>query len=485
MSSLNEQQRELREIADEVLCHAIFKGDHPVAARLYERSPGIAKLDIFTAVAAGDLQEVRRRLAADRAAATRVGGPLNWPPILYLTFMRLPGSAAYSVEIARALLESGADANASWNDDWSNRFAAITGVIALGEGVKPTHERADELVDLLIEHGADPVDSQTFYNMSIVEDDTHWLDVLWRHSERLKLTPQWREVSAQRIGGHKNLSPLNFMLSLAVSYNHPRRAEWLLTHGADANSLQAYSGRRLREDALVYGYQSMVELLVRYGAHELPLEGEVAFQVAVRNTNRHAAKRLAQSNPEYLQRAENLLTAAREGRIDIVKLLLDLGIDVDVQNSDEVRALNIAAGFASPELVQLLIKHGADVDRPTKNYGGPLGFAAHFGRRDNAAVLAPLSRDVHNLVYLGMQDRLRELFVLDPSLVNWIHPRGGNTPLFSLPDNESAALEMAQFLIEHGADARLTGKDGETPADAARKRGLSAVAALLSQEQVR
>jgi hypothetical protein len=112
--------RELREIAEEMLRHAIFKGDHAVAARLFERHPEVATLDLFTAVAAGNLEEVERRLAADPAGASRAGGPLSWPPLLYLAYMRLPGSAATSVAIARALLDRGADPNARWSDGWDN-----------------------------------------------------------------------------------------------------------------------------------------------------------------------------------------------------------------------------------------------------------------------------------------------------------------------------------------------------------------------------
>ena len=481
VASVNSRRRALREIADEVLRHAIFRGEHAIAARLYERNPGIAKLDIYTAVAAGDLDEVKRRVAADANAATQAGGPLNWPPLLYLTYMRLPGGATHSIDIARCLLDHGADSNSSWQDDWSNRFTALTGAIGLGEGVKPPHERAGELVDLLVERGADPCDSQSFYNMSIVSDDTHWLDVLWSHSERRGVTSAWREVSKQRIGGNVNLSPLDFMLSLAVSYGHLSRAEWLLTHGADANAKQAYSGRRLREEALVYGNQSMAALLVRYGAAETQMDDQVAFQVACRNLDRAEARRLSELHPEFLRDSEIMLTAARESRIDIVQLLLELGAHVDVENSGGVRALNLAAGFGSVELVKLLIDRGADVDKPTQHYGGPLGFAGHFGRHDTAALLAPLSRDVHNLVFLGMKDRLRELFAEDASLVNLPHARGGMTPLFCLPDDEDAAVDMAQFLIALNADTRVQDSDGHTPADAARKRGLDRAAACIER----
>ena len=100
---------------------AIFKGrDLNVAARLLERHSEVAKLDLYCAVAAGNLAEVERLLAADPAAASRAGGPLDWPPLLYLAYLRWPGGAEASVEIARALLDSGADPNGSWNDGWDN-----------------------------------------------------------------------------------------------------------------------------------------------------------------------------------------------------------------------------------------------------------------------------------------------------------------------------------------------------------------------------
>jgi ankyrin repeat protein len=175
-----------------------------------------------------------------------------------------------------------------------------------------------------------------------------------------------------------------------------------------------------------------------------------------------------------------MLTAAREGRLDIVRLLLDLGMNADIVDEGEMRALNIAAGSGAVDIVKLLLEHGADIDRPTKQYGGPLGFAAHFGKRATAEVLAPLSRDVHNLVFLSMTARLRELFAAEPQLVNLAHPRSGATPLFALPAEESAALDMARFLLEHGADPRARSKEGATPVEAARKRGFAAVAELLS-----
>ncbi|HVS25188.1 MAG TPA: ankyrin repeat domain-containing protein [Gammaproteobacteria bacterium] len=471
------RERELREVADEMLRHAIFKGGEPaIAARLYARHPDVATLDLFCAVAAGNLEEVERRLAADPSAAARAGGPLDWPPLLYLAYLRWPGGARLSVEVARALLDGGADPNASWNDGWDNPFKVLTGVIGLGEGVQPSHERADALAELLLERGADPFDTQSLYDTSIVNDDTRWLEVLWAHSERRGVTDKWRTVL---VGDKMRVSWLDLILSIAVSYNHPRRAEWALEHGAKPDGEHAYSKRRQHDEALLHRNDSMAALLRRYGAVDAPVDDEVAFGIACRALDRDEIRRLAASHPEYLRDPEVMLTAARSGIRDLVELLLDLGMDVDIADAGGIRALNHAAGAGAVDVVQLLLERGADVDRPTKHYGGPLGFAAHFGRRAVADVLAPRSRDVHNLVFLGMKERLRELFAAEPALANLEHFRSGLTPLFTLPPQEPDALEMARFLIEHGADVRFRGRNGDTPADAARKRGFESLAALL------
>lgn len=111
--------------------------------------------------------------------------------------------------------------------------------------------------------------------------------------------------------------------------------------------------------------------------------------------------------------------------------------------------------------------------------GGAMGYAAHFDRREIAAFLAPLSRDVHELTYLGMMERLRALFAEDPQLANAVAPRAGITPLFRLPDDEDEALAMAILLLEHGADPDIVNRDGLTAEQKARRRGLIDAADLM------
>jgi uncharacterized protein len=471
-------RRSHAERVDIVLRAANWNGDHVGAGRILDRWPEIGTDNLYAAVATGNLREVERRLALNPAIARRPGGPLNWEPLLYLAHSRLPGYHEQSVAIAVLLLDHGADPNARWVDDWNNPFTVLTGVIGEGEGDVLPHDHAAQLASLLIERGADPFDTQAMYNTSIRRDDTKWLSILWRHCEQRGKLPCWMQVHPG-LGAASHNSALNYLLGNAVSYNHLQRAEWLLTHGANPNAMHAYSRRPVREEALVYGHVSMAQLLERHGATTASLQGHASFQAACMRLDRRAARTLAAAHPEYLLNAAPMLFAARANRADVVALLLELGMNVDVADGTLQRGLHNAAASGAIEVAKLLIAHGADIDRPTTRYGGAMGFAAHFAQREIAAFLAPLSRDVWNLTHLGMKERLRELFAADPALVNAAHPKLSYTPLFALPDDEDEAADMATFLLAHGGDPTVRNRDGLTPEQVARQRGLIEAADLI------
>ncbi len=124
--------------------------------------------------------------------------------------------------------------------------------------------------------------------------------------------------------------------------------------------------------------------------------------------------------------------------------------------------------FATPAVTQarsramldVLLDAGADINAKSQWWAG--GFGLLHGANPELAAYA-IARgaavDVHAAARLGMLDRLRTLIAADPALV---HARGGDgqTPL-----HFAATIEVAQFLLEHGADIDARDVDHEsTPA---------------------
>src|SRR5262245_11580890 len=70
-----------------------------------------------------------------------------------------------------------------------------------------------------------------------------------------------------------------------------------------------------------------------------------------------------------------------------------------------------------------------------------------FRAPDIASLLVSLSRDVFNLTYLGMVERLRELLAVDTQLVNAVAPRAGIALLFCLPDDEGKAINVSMHRV--------------------------------------
>lgn len=447
------------------------------AARILAKHPEIVRGSIHAAAISGDVDEVKRLLQQESRLASSKGGRRQWEPLLYLAYGRLPLASANdnAVAIATLLLDHGANPNVQMTDG-ANPFTAVTGVIGCGERTPvmvPPHPRAEELVRLLIERGANAFDTQALYNTSLWHDRTEWLDLLYGYDERSGNTARWNEPRDGRLG------QLDYLLALAVDRNHVKRAAWLLAHGANPRAKHSYTKRNLHTSALLHGHTPMAELLAKAGAQVETLEGREAFQAACLQLDVEAARTLAREHPEYLQDASTLLTAARYGRADVIELLLDLGTPIDVQGITGERALHAAVWTDSAPIAQLLIERGAEIDARERKFNAtPLSWAIHLDKPQLAEYFSTVSSDLFSLVFLGKLERVRSLLDAQPSLLKTV--QGGNTALFRLPDaDEDLALEMAELLLSRGADASFKNGAGRTAADEAERKGMDALAELL------
>lgn len=469
------------ELAAIVLGGVWDDGDRSAAGRVALRHPELARHSIHAAVAFGDLDEVRRRLRDDPESARSEGGPKGWEPLLYLAYSRLsvPAASDNALEIASLLLDNGANPNAWFNDGWDNAFKVLTGVIGLGEGIRPPHPRDRELAELLVARGAGPFDIQALYNTSIVGDDPFWLEFMWKHSVAQGIEDRWRALGKISLGGEER-STLDYLLGNAVASNHFARARWLLDHGADPAGRNAYSKRPHLETARSHGFIAMAALLEGYGAGPVALSPHVAFVSACLAMNEDEARRLAREHPAYLRDPTPLLIAAQQNRVEVLRLLLDMGMPVDLATSKGQRALHEAAGAGALDAIRLLIDAGADIDRRGGDYHAtPLGHGVFWKNRAVIDLIAPLSRDPHDLAWGGEAERLREVLSENPALVHTLNPRKV-TPLFMLPDDEDAAAHVAEVLLTFGADTRARNAERDTPERAARKRGLDDAANLIA-----
>jgi ankyrin repeat protein len=475
------ERRSRAERIELVLRHA-WDGDPAVAQRILKRDPSIAHDSLFTAAVCGDVAEVDRRLAHDPEAATRTGGARQWTALAYVAYGRL--DPVNAVIIARRLLEAGADPNFQFDDGWGSPFKVLTGAIRLGEGARPSHAQAAELVALLIAAGAAPYDSQALYNISIVGADTHWYDVLWQYCEASGDLDKWRVRSEDRLGFQLGVSTLDYLLGNAVGQNHIARAEWLLARGADANAPHAYSKRPVHALAQLSGFAGMAVLLERYGAEPVPLSGADAFRAAVLRHDEAAARAQLETQPDLVRHPGPLLAAAEFGDARAVALLLALGADARAVDHDGISALHRAVQSGSLAAVELLLKAGAEIDlRERKWKGTPLTWSRVLGQPHLTGYLAPRSRDVRGLSWLGLTERLKAVLDEQPALVHFRLSGDDNpTLLFCLPDDEDAAAETAGLLMRYGADPSVRNPAGKTAADVALLRGLDEAAELMEEK---
>ena len=460
-------------------------GDLAAARKILERDPGLAKADLAAACACADLEEVERRLARDPEAAGLRLPPLDWAPLLYLAYSRLPGQASPdTLAIATLLLDQGADPNASFDDGWGNPFTALCGVIGQGEGVKPAHPHAEALAELLLDRGAEPFDTQALYNTSIVGDDTSWIARLYARSASRGETVRWNDPDWKpRLGGRVHVGAMDYLLGNAVGQNHLARAAWLLEHGANPDAPHAYTGRPMHAQAQLDGFAEMLALLERHGAKPVKLAGPEGFQAACLRMDEAAARRMLADDPALIEDGRPLIHAGYLGRADVVALLLSLGADVNARAEDGATALHRAVQSGSLPAVRTLVEAAADIDvREGRYRGTPFSWSLVLGKPEVFAYLAPLSRDVRPLVNAAMADRLEQVLAEDPGLANFVlDADDAPTPLFCLPDDEAAAAAMAAQLLRRGADPRVRNAAGRTPAEQALLRGLDEAAEVIER----
>ncbi|XP_023310968.1 ankyrin repeat domain-containing protein 17 isoform X5 [Anoplophora glabripennis] len=299
----------------------------------------------------------------------------------------------------------------------SNHDTALTLACAGG------HE---ELVELLISRGADIEhrDKKGFTPLILAATAGHEkvVEILLNHnadieaqSERTKDTPLSLACSGGRYEvvelllnrnankEHRNVSDYT-PLSLAASGGYVNIIKLLLSHGAEINSR---TGSKLGISPLMLaamnGHTAAVKLLLDMGSDinaQIETNRNTALTLACFQGRHEVVSLLLDRKANVEHRAKTGLTplmeAASGGYVDVGRVLLDKGADVNATPVPSSRdtALTIAADKGHVRFVELLLCRGAQVEVKNKKGNSPLWLAANGGHLPVVELLYNVNADI-------------------------------------------------------------------------------------------
>ncbi len=321
------------------------------ARALLDADPSVAVHDLACACVAGEADEVSRRLTARPAAVSEPTGPHGWQPILYACFSRLlrgdreraPGIR----EVARRLLDAGADPNAAFINDDQWLQVALYG--AAGIAGDP------ELTRMLLEAGADPTDDRDGY---------HGNEVLYHACEFPDPTCAMLVIDA---GARQDL--VDYNLGRALNFPNPEMVEMFCTHGARASSDDLHQAVWRRRPP-----RTIAALLDAGAPLDTPDEqGLTPLRIAIRWGDDDVAATLRQRG------ADDAAVTDDDRAIGSLLCGRDAGVPAAASSAlDEMLMMSVQGGHL--EAMRRLLDAGAHVDGDSDGEGTPLGQACWRGR---------------------------------------------------------------------------------------------------------
>jgi ankyrin repeat protein len=241
----------------------------------------------------------------------------------------------------------------------------------------------------------------------------------------------------------------------------------LVNAGADVNARSKQGMTPLLVAASTAGSIDIVRFLIAHGA-DLKRHGETATEPSTAHPSQQAGM------PQQNKSADAggftpLLAAASANDLEMVRLFVEKGVDVNAATAKGDTPLQFAAGAGNLAMVKLLLSKGADVNAATTgalqvrkgpiglNHLTPLLYAAPYGTPELVKTLIDAGAKVNAQDIRGM------------------------TPLMLAVASETQNPDVVRLLLEKGADVRTKSLLDETALDWARKYGNPEVIGLLQK----
>ncbi|KAF7712366.1 Nucleoside phosphorylase and ankyrin repeat domain-containing protein [Penicillium ucsense] len=273
-------------------------------------------------------------------------------------------------------------------------------------------------------------------------------------------------------------------LLTAVKNGHRPIVSLLLERGASIEAKDT-SGRTPLLVATAHGNLSIVRLLLDNGADihaatssAFDTTGENSLHIATKGGNKTLVKILLENGANTHattssapEREKLLLIAVEVGNIHVVKALLEIGVDIEVSDTNGENSLHIATRNGNRALVRLLLDNGADITATASSCLDSIAISNQYGNEELVNVLL----EKHYDALYKTPFKREKLFLTavengNVPFARLLIERGVNIEAFDTNGENSLHIAtrngnkaLVRMLLDEGADVRATTSSGLTP----------------------
>ncbi len=451
----------------------------------------LADKDIFHAAAVGNVGAVRQFLDTEPSLVNARGGFFDWEPLLYACYSRLNLPEHSTFEVAKLLLHRGADANAYYMWGGQYRFTALTGAFGEGEmgpSNQPEHERCKELARMLLESGADPNDGQALYNR-MFEPGQFWIEMMLEFGLGKSCKVNWLEEDGDQLVPSDE-SILDYQLRWAVEHDHIDRARLLIGAGADVAAKNKH-GDSYYTIAFQAGQRDFAEELASLGSERQALPEIEEFIAHCMGGDLQSARKMLEQSPDLIKQAEEDFAdtvgqAAGQGRLKSLRTFHELGFDLGKKQGQSPLHQAVLGGHL--DVLRWLVDQGCDISLRDDEHGTtPLVWAIALGREECRQFLSGLDLDLYDAIICENTERINQHLQSNPGALE--------TTLKSIRDSQyefdddwmtplafaatRGRVDATRCLLTLGANKEVNDYSGVSLEEHVRRRDLKEILDLL------